>query len=133
MYRQTTSSISIIVEPEFLSEQSNTHENFFLYAYKITIENNSKEACQLLKRHWIIRDGSGKEEHVEGDGVIGKQPVIRPGERFVYTSGCPLATPTGSMRGSYVMRTASVKSLKVKVPLFFLSPPRAEMLHLLAK
>ena len=126
MYSRTTASISITVEPEFLSEQSNTDERFFLYAYKIIIENNSSEACQLLKRHWIIRDGQGKEEHVEGEGVIGKQPVIRPGERFIYTSGCPLSTPTGNMRGTYTMKTASDKKLKVKVPLFFLSPPREE-------
>mgnify|MGYP001380333309 CR=1 FL=1 len=121
MYSETTADISVHVEPEFLSEQSNAEENFFLYAYKITIENNSHRSCQLVKRHWIIRDGIGREEHVEGDGVIGKQPVIGPGERFSYTSGCPLSTPTGNMRGKYTMKTAE-KQMSIKVPLFFLRP-----------
>ena len=124
MYSETTADISVIVEPEFLSEQSNSEENFYLYAYRITIENNSQDSCKLIKRHWIIRDGIGREEHVEGNGVIGKQPTIEPGETFTYTSGCPLSTPTGNMRGSYTMQTLH-KKVNIKVPLFFLRPARS--------
>lgn len=123
MYFEETSAIRVSVEPEFLSEQSNSDENFYLYAYKITIENRSAEAFQLLRRHWIIRDGTGREERVEGEGVVGKKPVIRPGERFIYTSGCPLSTPTGNMRGTYTVRTSSSSWVKVRVPVFFLRPP----------
>lgn len=124
MYYACTAGIAVEVEPEFLSEQLNLEEHFFLYIYKITVSNHSKEPCQLLRRHWIIRDGLGNEEYVEGDGVIGKQPVIQPGENFVYTSGCPLSTPTGNMRGTYTMRIGSVQNLKIKIPLFFLIPPK---------
>ena len=79
-----------------------------------------------MSRHWTIRDGSGNEEHVIGDGVIGKQPVIGPGESFSYTSGCPLSTPTGNMRGKYYMSGPNDEEFEVKIPLFFLRPDQDE-------
>lgn len=123
-YQNTTDNISVEVEPQFLSKESNGTTDFYVYAYIVTIENLSDEPVQLLSRHWIIRNGDGLEEHVVGEGVIGKQPTIGPGKRYSYRSGCPLTTPTGNMRGKYRMQTASGKTLDVQIPLFFLRPDR---------
>ncbi len=123
MYSSVTSDIHVIVTPQFLSSQSSVEENFYLYAYTIRIENRSKETVQLLRRQWMIRNGKGQEEKVEGEGVIGKKPIIPPGKYFEYSSGCPLTTATGNMRGSYLMKTDRNKLIEVKVPLFFLRPP----------
>ena len=123
-YQNTTDNISVEVEPQFLSVESNGTMNFYVYAYIVTIENMSDEPVQLLSRHWIIRNGDGLEEHVVGEGVIGKQPTIEPGKRYSYRSGCPLTTPTGNMRGKYRMQSVSGKMLDVQIPLFFLRPDK---------
>lgn len=88
-------------EPQYLSEQSSPDEDLFAFAYTITITNTGDVPAQLIARHWVIEDARGHREEVKGLGVVGKQPLLRPGESFQYTSGTRLATPTGSMRGSY--------------------------------
>ena len=122
MYFAETEAIGVTVEPHFIAKESNSGVDYFIYSYTITVKNNSRTQCQLLSRHWIIRDGQGREEHVVGEGVVGKQPVIRPGESYSYRSGCPLATPTGSMRGTYQMQGSAAKRFDIAIPLFFLRP-----------
>lgn len=122
MYSCITKGITVEVEPQYLPSQSSGDDDFFLYAYSIKITNNSPETIQLLRRHWLIRNGRGREEEVEGEGVVGKQPIIEPGETFRYASGCPLTTPTGNMRGTYLVKGADQKLFKIRVPLFFLRP-----------
>lgn len=123
MYTSTTQGIKVDVEPQFLPSQSSAEDQFFLYAYRVIISNQCSETIQLLRRRWLIRNGHGYEEQVEGEGVVGKQPVIQPGYQFEYASGCPLTTPTGNMRGTYLVKTSSNQLIHVKVPLFFLRPP----------
>lgn len=122
MYSLETEKVEVTVEPHFIAKENNSGVDYYIYSYTITLKNKAEESCQLLSRHWVIRDGLGREEHVVGDGVVGKQPVIRPGESYSYRSGCPLATPTGSMRGSYQMQSQSGEKFDIKIPLFFLRP-----------
>lgn len=122
MYVADTAGISVSVEPHFIAKESNSGVDYFIYSYTITIKNNASSSCQLLSRHWVIRDGEGREEHVIGEGVVGKQPVIKPGEAYTYRSGCPLATPTGNMRGTYQMLGPENERFEIKIPLFFLRP-----------
>ena len=89
------------VEPQYLSEQSTPDEDLYAFAYTITITNTGDVTAQLIARHWIIDDAHGHKEEVKGLGVVGHQPLLRPGESFQYTSGTRLKTPTGSMRGSF--------------------------------
>jgi ApaG protein len=88
-------------EPQYLSEQSAPEEDLYAFAYTITISNTGEVTAQLIARHWIIEDAHGQTEEVKGLGVVGHQPLLRPGESFQYTSGTRLRTPTGSMRGSF--------------------------------
>ena len=122
MYSAETEGLSVQVEPHFIAKESNNGVDYFIYSYTVTIRNNSQIDCQLLSRHWVIRNGLGQEEHVVGEGVVGKQPIIRPNEMYSYRSGCPLATPTGSMRGTYQMAIAGDRRIDIKIPLFFLRP-----------
>ncbi len=122
MYFAETEDIGVTVEPHFIAKESNSGVDYFIYSYTVTLHNHGQHNCQLLSRHWIIRDGQGHEEHVVGDGVVGKQPLIRPGESYTYRSGCPLATPTGSMRGAFQMVDAKRRRFEIKIPLFFLRP-----------
>lgn len=103
MYRATTRMIEVTVEPSFLPDRSSAAKSYFFWAYTIVIANHGTETVQLLKRHWIITDATGRQQSVRGDGVIGKQPVIRPSEQFEYTSGVPLTTSSGFMTGRYQM------------------------------
>jgi ApaG protein len=89
------------VEPQYLSEQSTPEEDLYAFAYTITITNTGEVTAQLIARHWIIDDAHGHTEQVKGLGVVGHQPLLRPGESFQYTSGTRLKTPTGQMRGSF--------------------------------
>jgi ApaG protein len=120
MYSQVTHGIKVNVSPLYVPERSNRDLRYFFFAYTVFLENMGAESCQLLRRHWVIRDGSGHEEHVFGEGVVGEQPHLAPGETFTYTSACPLRTPTGSMRGVYEMVRESGQKIKVPVPVFFL-------------
>jgi ApaG protein len=122
MYIADTEGICVRVEPHFIAKESNSGVDYFIYSYTISIKNNGHRPCQLMSRHWIIRDGQGREEHVIGEGVVGKQPMIRPGEVYTYRSGCPLGTPTGNMRGTYQMLGPDNQRFEIRIPLFFLRP-----------
>lgn len=122
MYLERTHDINVIVDPQFISKESSGDSCYYIYSYTVTIENKSNKPCQLISRHWVIRDGLGREEHVIGDGVLGKQPIIKPGEKYSYRSGCPLATPTGNMRGKYYMVGPHNREFEIRIPLFFLRP-----------
>ncbi len=119
-WRVMSNNIDVSVVPEFLPERSNADQNFYAFGYRVTISNFGTESVQLLRRHWLITDGTGYVEEVEGDGVIGEQPWIEPGDSFTYESGCPLRTPTGNMRGWYYFSSTSGKQFKSRIPLFFL-------------
>ena len=129
-YAETTRAITITVEPYYLDEQSEPSEGHFVWAYHVRIENNGEKTVKLMTRHWHITDSLGNVQEVRGDGVIGEQPVLTPGESFEYTSGTPLTTPSGIMAGSYRMETDDGKSFDVVIPAFSLdSPHQAGMVH----
>ncbi len=123
MYQAVTELIRVTVRPEFLDSQSQPENSKFIWAYTITVENGSIETVTLLTRHWVITDGHGRRQVVRGDGVVGEQPSLRPGQRFEYTSGCPLSTPSGMMVGSYGMVTASGRPFDIAIPAFSLDSP----------
>jgi len=115
--------IEVTAEPAFNPENSNLNAGVYLYTYKITLRNRGKESVQLLKRHWIIVDGLGRREDVQGDGVVGQKPRIHPGESFEYTSYCPLPTPSGTMKGSYTFVNTQGQQFEVLIPEFYLKDP----------
>jgi len=121
-----TRDITVRVSVSFLPEQSEPQRGRWFWAYHIRIENGSYQAVQLLTRHWIITDGRGMRHTVEGEGVVGEQPMIAPGSSYDYVSGCPLATPTGSMQGSYEMVGADGMTFDVAIPKFALRAPAVE-------
>ncbi|MDA0239085.1 MAG: Co2+/Mg2+ efflux protein ApaG [Proteobacteria bacterium] len=123
MYSETTRSIKITVEPTFLEDQSAPDEFHYFWAYQVTIENLGADTVQLLRRHWCITDSDGNTHEVRGDGVVGEQPVLEPGQRFEYTSGTPLSTPSGIMFGSYQMVDDVGAPFDVTVPAFSLDSP----------
>lgn len=105
-------------EPQYLSEQSAPEEDLYAFAYTITITNAGEVSAQLIARHWIIEDGHGHTEEVKGLGVVGHQPLLRPGESFQYTSGTRLRTPSGSMRGSFFCVAEDGERFEADVPAF---------------
>jgi ApaG protein len=119
-----TYQFSVSVRPQFVPEHSRPDEDKFLFAYTVTIRNTGDVAAQLISRHWIITDANNKVEEVQGLGVVGEQPTLQPGEAFEYTSGCPIATPVGSMRGSYQCVAADGTRFEAPIPEFLLSMPR---------
>ncbi|MCI0749820.1 MAG: Co2+/Mg2+ efflux protein ApaG [Nevskiales bacterium] len=122
----TTRGVRIIVQPRFVSEQSDPAQGQYLFAYHITIRNQGRETVQLISRHWVITDGEGKVEEVRGPGVVGYQPTLKPGEEFQYTSGCPLTTPVGTMHGSYQMVIPDRgEAFEARIEPFRLAAPRA--------
>ncbi len=124
MYRRTTRDIRITVRPLFLDEQSDPEEDHYVWAYQVTIDNEGARTIQLMRRHWVITEASGLVREVEGDGVVGEQPILKPGAAFQYTSGCPLNAPSGFMRGSYTMRLVDTEeTFKVEIPAFSLDSP----------
>jgi len=123
MYDKTTRAIRVTVKPSFLEDQSSPDENYYVWAYRVQIENQGPETVQLRDRYWRITDGFGRVQEVRGPGVVGEQPVLKPGERFEYTSGTPLATPSGIMLGTYRMETAAGESFEVEIPAFSLDSP----------
>ena len=110
-----TQGIRVSVRPEFNERDSNPEASVYVYAYHIRITNLGKEAVQLVSRHWIIKDGFSRVEHVVGEGVIGQKPLLSPGESFEYSSFCPLHTPTGSMQGSFQMRGSSESTFEAMI------------------
>ena len=125
MYKAVTREIEVNVEPSFLPERSSAREGIFFWAYKIVIANKGAETVQLKTRHWIITDSAGQERVVKGDGVVGEQPVLNPGDAFEYTSGVPLPTPSGFMTGSYQMVTEAGEKFDIEIPSFSLDSPDA--------
>jgi ApaG protein len=125
-----TRQIEVSVETSFLEKESDPKEQYFVWAYRITITNKSDESVQLLKRHWQITDAMGRMQEVRGQGVIGEQPVIAPGASFTYSSGTPLGTASGFMRGSYHMLGPYGDTFDIEIPAFSLdSPHDAPQLH----
>jgi ApaG protein len=124
-YEQVTSGIRIRVSPEYSDDQSTPEEGYFFWTYTIEIANESEASVQLKSRVWRITDANGHTEEVRGPGVVGKTPVIPPGQSFTYTSGCPLATPSGIMAGSYQMTKESGELFDVAIPAFSLDSPFA--------
>ena len=122
MPTQTTHGIRVSVNAEFLPDASNPDANEFLFAYHIHITNEGDEPAQLLARHWRIKDACNNVEEVRGEGVIRQQPLLEPGETFSYSSGCPLPTEWGTMRGTYRMIRLSGESFEVAIPPFALMP-----------
>ncbi|WP_349359801.1 Co2+/Mg2+ efflux protein ApaG [Stappia sp.] len=123
MYRALTHGIQVTVEPFYLAEESDPQANQFLWAYTVEIVNLGQETVRLRARHWRIVDALGREEEVRGLGVVGEQPVLAPGERFEYTSGCPLRTPSGMMRGTYEMEDLEGGRFDIAIPAFSLDIP----------
>ncbi len=123
MYERTTRGIRVKVRPNFLESQSDPDDGRFVWAYTVRIENNSADSVRLRTRYWRITDAKGLTEEVRGDGVVGEQPVIKPGEGYEYTSGAPLATPSGMMVGRYGMETATGETFEVDIPAFSLDSP----------
>ncbi|MGE5511335.1 MAG: Co2+/Mg2+ efflux protein ApaG [Bacteroidota bacterium] len=123
MYEAVTHGIRVRVEPQYLEEQSSPEEGHFFWAYTIEIANEGNTTVQLKTRHWRITDANGRTEEVRGPGVVGKMPVLGPGQSFTYTSGCPLGTPSGIMVGSYQMQLEDGRLINVAIPAFSLDSP----------
>jgi ApaG protein len=115
--------IDIDVETHYIEEQSIPEDNRYVFAYTITIRNNGEQPAKLLSRHWIITDGDGNTQEVKGEGVVGEQPHIGPGDYFRYTSGTVLETPVGTMEGSYQMKADDGSEFDAIIPVFTLSLP----------
>lgn len=124
MYRAVTRNIQITVTPAYHEDQSVPDEGRWFWSYTVEIVNLGSETVQLQARHWHIRDGNGQVHEVQGEGVVGKKPVLAPGEKFEYTSGCPLETPQGIMSGTYSMRTKGGERFEAEVPAFSLDSPQ---------
>jgi len=119
----TTDGVTVRVSVSYLAEQSEPERGRWFWAYHIRLENEGDETVQLLTRHWVITDGRGARHSVEGEGVVGEQPVIEPGASFDYVSGCPLATPSGAMQGNYRMVREDGAIFDVEIPRFSLFAP----------
>ena len=122
-YQKTTQDIEIRVEPHYLTEQSSPSDDHYVWAYHVKIINNSDETVQLLSRYWKITDARGIHQEVEGDGVVGEQPIIAAGASYEYTSGTPLSTPSGFMLGHYNMMSDKRGMFIAEVPAFSLDSP----------
>ena len=117
-------NIRVDVETRYIEDQSNPEQNYYVFAYTITIQNQGQQSAQLLTRHWVITDSNRKIQEVRGDGVVGEQPLLKPGEQFVYTSGTMLETAVGTMKGSYQMLADDGSQFDATVDEFVLSTPR---------
>lgn len=125
MYTSTTSNVTVSVEPMYLDHESEPDKNLYVWSYHVSIENAGPETVQLRSRHWKITDAYGRVQEVRGPGVVGEQPVLKPGERFEYTSGTPLPTPSGIMCGTYSMTGDGGRVFDVEIPAFSLDMPHA--------
>lgn len=129
MYRESTHGISVEVLPTYLREHSDPTQGLFVFSYEVTITNESRQPAKVLARHWIIRDGDGVVREVKGEGVVGDTPHLAPGSSYTYSSFCPLSTPTGSMRGTYLIGREDGTEFEVKIPLFFLRELKPSIFH----
>ena len=123
MYKAVTRGIEVSVEATFLEDQSSPPEGRYVWAYHIRIENKGSDTVQLRTRHWRITDNRGIVQVVDGQGVVGVEPTLPPGEAFEYSSGTPLVTPSGVMHGTYRMETDEGDSFDVAIPAFSLDSP----------
>lgn len=122
-YLANTRGIAVSVEPAYLEEKSSPDSSQYFWAYRVTIENGGRETVHLVSRHWMIMNARGELPEVKGLGVVGEQPVIKPGETFEYTSGANLNTPSGMMGGTYQMVSESGEQFDVEIPTFSLDRP----------
>ncbi len=122
-YTANTRKIAVSVEPTYLEKRSSPHNAQYFWAYRVVIENQGPETVQLLSRHWMITNARGELTEVKGPGVVGEQPVLKPGESFEYTSGAPLDTPSGMMGGAYEMESESGERFNIEIPTFSLDRP----------
>ena len=116
--------LSVAVEPRYLADQSSPAKQQYVFAYTVRITNTGERPAQVISRHWVITDGDQGEQNVRGLGVVGQQPLLAPGETFEYTSGCPLTTAVGTMRGSYHCVGENGVPFDVEIPEFVLAMPR---------
>lgn len=123
MYSAVTRNISVSVEPFYMEDSSDPSDSRYVWAYRVTIDNQSADPVKLLSRYWHITDGLGRVEEVRGDGVVGEQPELDPGDSYQYTSGCPLPTSSGIMVGNYTMRNGKGELFEVDIPAFSLDLP----------
>ena len=126
MNSATTYGITVSVETAYIEKDSNPDNQYFVWAYRIKIENKSGNTVQLMSRHWMITDALGRHQEVRGAGVVGKQPVLAPGASFTYSSGTPLQTPSGFMRGTYAVRADDGREFDIEIPAFSLDCPHDE-------
>ncbi len=122
-YEATTHEIRVRVAPQFLIDESTPEKDYFFWAYTVEITNLGSETMTLRTRYWNIMDANGKTEEVRGDGVVGEEPTLKPGRSFSYTSGCPLSTSSGIMKGSYQMETEQESMIDIEIPAFSLDSP----------
>lgn len=118
-----TEGIRVEVESVYVAERSEPAKRLYFFAYQVTLSNEGDLAAKLSTRHWVITDGDGREEHVQGPGVVGKSPLLKPGESFQYTSFCPLPTPIGSMAGRYRMVREDGREFDAQIEVFSLEVP----------
>jgi ApaG protein len=125
-----TREIAVSVEPTYLETRSSPDSSQYIWAYRVVIENQGRETVQLLSRHWMITNARGELTEVKGPGVVGEQPVLKPGESFEYTSGAPLNTPSGMMGGAYQMESENGERFDIEIPTFSLDRPnRGELMN----
>jgi len=124
-YEAVTRGVLVRVEPSYLADRSDPTAGQYAWSYTVDIENHGAETVQLLSRRWIITDATNRVEEVVGPGVVGEQPVLRPGDAFHYTSACPLKTPSGAMQGTYRMETERGELFDAEIPMFSLHLPGA--------
>jgi ApaG protein len=124
MNEPALNKIKVGVETRYIEDQSNPEQNYYVFAYTITIQNKGRQNAKLLTRHWVITDSNSKIQEVRGDGVVGEQPLLKPGEQFVYTSGTMLETAVGTMKGSYQMLADDGSHFDAQIEEFVLSTPR---------
>ena len=123
MYRAVTRKIHVEVTPDFVADRSSPKNSYYFWAYTIAISNQGSETVQLKTRHWRITDATGRIQEVKGAGVVGEEPVLRPGESYEYTSGVPLPTPSGFMAGTYGMVSDGGERFDIEIPAFSLDAP----------
>ncbi len=127
-YVANTRGIVVSVEPAYLEEKSSPSSSQYFWAYRVIIENQGRETVHLVSRHWMIMNSRGELTEVKGLGVVGEQPVLKPGESYEYTSGAPLNTPSGMMGGTYQMESESGEQFNVEIPTFSLDRPNQGLL-----
>lgn len=122
-YTATTNGVTVTVEPRYLADQSDPSANRYVWAYTVTIINNGDVTVQLTGRTWLITDARGSVQEVSGPGVIGEQPILKPGDSFLYTSGAPLPTSSGFMTGTYDLKASDGSVFLAQIPVFSLDSP----------